>query len=111
MRPLFRASLPERIAAYSRTARGLAVICIWWVLFLLALVFVFTPRTSWETPRRAYAASSTGALPSENDSDGWAARRLCCSPSQPCDAWSPFSEDIPSSLRFEMQPEEVMHHA
>jgi hypothetical protein len=109
MRPLFRASLPERISAFSRTPLGLAVVCICWVLFLLALVFAFTLLTTAETPRRAYAANSMGASPSEKSLDGWMARRLYCYPPQPCDAWSPFSEDAPFNLRFETQPEEVTY--
>jgi hypothetical protein len=109
MRPLFRASLLERIAAYLRTARGLAVASILWALFLIALVFVFIRLPGWETRPRASAPNSTAASQSANDSGGWTARRLYCSPSQPCDAWSPFSEDVPFSLRFETQPEEVTY--
>lgn len=101
MRPLFRASLLERIAAFSRTPRGLAVICICWILFLLALVFAFTPRTSWETPQRAYAASSMGALLLANDSVGSTDRRQCYSALPQCDDWRSYSEDGPlnSELR------------
>jgi hypothetical protein len=105
------ASLPARIAAFSRTPRGLAVICICWVLFLLALVFAFTPRTSWVTQRWVTEASSTAVSASGNDLGGWMARRLYCFPHQPCDAWSPFSEDAPSSLRYEMQQETRMWEA
>jgi hypothetical protein len=105
MRPLFRASLLERIAASSRTPRGLAALCICWLLLILALVFVFTLLTTWETRARDFVVSSTAVSQSENDSDGWMARRLYCSPRQPCDAWSPFSEDVPFSLKFEMHHE------
>ena len=97
--------LLERIVACSRTPRGLAVLCICWVLFLLALVFVFTPRTSWVTQRWVTEASSTAVSLSENDLGLWMARRLYCSPHQPCDAWSPFSEDARSNLRLEMEVE------
>lgn len=45
MRPLFRASLPERISAFSRTPRGLDVLCILWIMFLLGLVFASTLLT------------------------------------------------------------------
>lgn len=108
MRHLFRASLLERIAAYSRTPRGLAVICIWWIVFLLVLVFVFTPRISWGMQLRASGHSSTAVSLLEKSLDGWTNRRLFCSALQPCDAWNPFSEDAPSSLRFEMRPEPGM---
>jgi hypothetical protein len=40
-----RVSLPERIAASSRTPRGLAVICTLWIAFLLGLVFAFIRLT------------------------------------------------------------------
>ena len=109
MRPLFRASLLERIGAYSRTPRGLAVVCICWIAFVLALVFASTLLTSWGMPRSGSAASSTAASLSEKSLDGWMVRRLYCSPHQPCDAWSPFSEDDPFNLRFEIQPEEVTY--
>jgi hypothetical protein len=42
MRPLFRASLLERISVYSRTPPGLVVLSILWVVFVLGLVFGFT---------------------------------------------------------------------
>lgn len=111
MRPLFRASLLERICAYSRTPRGLAVISILWALFLIALVFVFTPRTSWEIPVKAFTASSTAASLLGKNLGGWTARRLYCTPSQPCAASNPFSEEGPFNLRLEMHPEEVKYVA
>lgn len=104
-RPTSRASLLARIAASSRTPSGLAVICICWVLFLLVLVFACTPRTSWVTQRWVTEANSTAASLSEKSLDGWTARRLYCYPLQPCDAWSPYSEDERSNLRFETRDE------
>ncbi len=109
MRPLFRASLLERIAAYSRTPQGLAAGCILWLLFLLALVFASTQLISWVTQPRGSNASSMAASLSGSDLGIWTARRLYCYPLQPCDIWNPFSEEIPSSLRYEIQTEEVMH--
>lgn len=111
MRPLFRASPLERISAYLRTPRGLAALSIWWVLFLLGLVFVFTPRMSWGIYQKASTASSMVVLPSERSSAGWTTRRLYCSHSQPCDVWNPFSVESPFNLRFEIQPEEVKYAA
>lgn len=100
--PQFPASLLGRIARFSRTPPGLAVISILWALFVFALVFASIPLTSWEMPARASNASLTAAFLLESDSDGWMARRLFCSPSRPCDALSPFSEDSPSNLRYEI---------
>ncbi len=42
MRPLFRASRLERIAAFGRTPLGLGVLCILWTAFVVALVLGFT---------------------------------------------------------------------
>ena len=102
MRPLFRASLLERmnqsletISRASRTPRGLAVICICWVLFLLVLVFAFTRQTSWETPTRAYAASSTAASLLVSDSDGSMDRKLCYSALPLCEELRSYSEGEP----------------
>ena len=105
MRHLFRASLLERIALSLRTPRGLAALCICWLLLILALVFGFTLLISWPMPPSDFVRNSTAASPSESDSGGWAARRLYCSPHRPCDAWSPFSEDAPFNLRLEIQHE------
>lgn len=109
MRPLFHASLLERINAYLRTPRGLAVACIWWILFLLGLVFVCIRLISWEIRPKASSASSTAASLLGKDLGGWRARRLFCSVLLPCDALSPFSEEGPSNLRYEIQPEEVKY--
>ena len=108
MRPLFRASLPERIARYVRTARGLAALCICWLLLILALVFGFTLLTTWEIPARGFVVTSTDASPSEKSLDGWTARRLYCSAHQPCDAWSPTSADGHFGLRLELQRKEEL---
>lgn len=93
------------MSAYSRTPQGLAVICISWVLFLVALVCVCILLTSWETRYGAFGASSTAALPVEKSLDGWAARKLYCYQPQPCEDWRPTSEVGRSSLRLEVQPE------
>jgi len=42
MRPMFRASLKERIAAFFHTPRVSDALFILWIAFLLALVFAFT---------------------------------------------------------------------
>ena len=106
-RPLLEARL-RSIVQFSRTPRGLAVICICWVLFLVALVFAFTPRTSWVRQISVTGASSTAASPSEKSLDGWTARRLYCSAHQPCDAWSPTSADGHFGLRLELQRKEEL---
>lgn len=97
------ASLPARIAAYLRTPRGLGVLCILWLLFLLALVFVFMPLTSWVMQRSGSSASSTAVSLSVSGLDGWTARRLFCSHNQPCDALSHFSAVDPFNSKYETQ--------
>ncbi len=76
-----RVSLLGRIAAFLRTPRGLAVVCILWPVFLIALVFVFTLLTSWEIRLGATGVSLTAASPWERNSAGLTDRRLSfCQP-------------------------------
>ena len=80
--------------------RALAVVFICWIAFVAAMVFGFILLTSLATPAKASDRSSTVASPWASGLDGWMGRRLWCFPRQPCDAWSPFSEDGPSNLRY-----------
>lgn len=108
MPPLFRVSLPERIARWSRTPQGLAGVCICWLLLLLVLLFGFTLAISWGTLARASNVSSMAALLWENDLAGSTGRRpfSCLSPQ--CEDWSNTLEEGRSSLRFETNPEREM---
>ena len=109
---LSRVSRLELIALFLRTAPGLAVLSILWVLFLLGLVFGFIQLISWEMPAKVSSANSTAASLSAENLDGWMARKLYCNRQQPCDILSLFSEDGPSNLKYEIQPEEeVMYVA
>jgi hypothetical protein len=95
----------EIIALCLHEAPGLAVLCICWIAFLAALGFGFIQLISWETPPKDSAHSSTAAYRLVSDLGIWTARRLWCFPHQPCDAWSPFSEDARSSLKYEQEVE------
>lgn len=105
--PLSHVSRLEFIVLSLRTAPGLVVLSILWVLFLLGLVFASILLIRWETPPKASVASSTAASLLGKDLGGWKARRLYCLVSQPCDASSLFSEDDPSNLRYEIQLEQA----
>src|SRR6267378_2142480 len=63
--PRYPASRLERIVQWLRSPRGLGVVSILWVLFLVGLVFVFTQRISWGTPAKVSNPSSTAASLSE----------------------------------------------
>lgn len=103
--PLSHVSRLGFIVLSLRTAPGLVALSILWVLFLIGLVFASILLIKWETPPRASVANLTAASLWVKDLGGWTARKLYCNPSQPCDASSPFSEDSPSNLRYEIQPE------
>lgn len=107
-RPLFHAFLLVCITAYLRTPRGLAALSILLAALMVALVFASTLLISWATQPRVSALSSTAVSLSESDLGIWTARRLFCYRDQPCDAWSPYSEDDPSNLRYVIQPEVVL---
>ena len=103
--PLSRVSRLELIALSLHHLPGLVVVSIFYLILLGALAFAFIQLISWETVARDTSASSMAVSLSGSDLGLWKARRLYCSPSQPCDGSSPFSEDGPSNLRYEIQIE------
>lgn len=100
--PQSQESLRARITAFLLTPRVLVVPFICWLLLILALLFVFIPRISWGTPVEDESVNSTGASPSENDSDGLMDRKLFCSPSLLCDGSRSVLEDDLSPSRSGM---------
>ena len=100
------ASWLERISAYSRTPRGLAVLCIYWIVFLVAVVCVSILLTLWETHYADIELNLTVASHAEKSLDGWTARKLYCYPPQLCGESSNIFLEGRSSLRYEtLRPE------
>ena len=91
------------MSAYSRTPRGLAAVCIFWVVFLVVVVCVSILLTSWETRYGGIEASSMAASHAEKRLDGWTNRRLYCYPPQLCGESSNIFMEGRSSLKFEAQ--------
>lgn len=101
------ASRLERIVQWSRTPKGLGVVSILWVLFLVGLVFVSIQRMSWGTPARAGAASSTAASLSERNWDVLMDRRpFCCQHPLYAD-WNLYFLEGRSSLKYEIHEEVI----
>jgi hypothetical protein len=105
--PQSRASRLELITLFFRSPRGLDVLCICWLLLILALVFAFTLLTSWEMPVEGSAANSTAVSRWENGWDGWTNRKLYCSLSPQCDDSSPTFLGGRSSLKYEIQNDDT----
>jgi hypothetical protein len=77
---------------------------------LLVLVFGFIPLTSWETPKGLpVPAQRLHRSRRKAWMDGQAESCTALS-SQPCDAWSPFSEDSPSNLKYEIPYDDPSWH-
>lgn len=97
----------EFIVLSLRTAPGLVVLCICWLLLILVLLFGSILLISWGIPSWAGVANSTAVLALENDSAGWMGRRLYCSASLPCDVYSPFSADGLFFWKYETDDETI----
>lgn len=105
---VFHRGRERRLFATGRFARGartLAAGCISSALLLLGAASDSTQPISWEMLPWASVPSLMDASPLENALGIWMARKLYCSASRPCDAYSPFSTDGPFNLRFVTQPE------
>lgn len=95
------------IGLKSLSPRALAVAFICWLLLILVLVFGFIQLTCAETLPRGGRLSLMDASPLGSGLGIWMGRRLYCSASRPCDAWSPTSTDGPFDLRLVVPEEEV----
>lgn len=89
---MLAASLREHIVVSLRTPRGLAALCICWLLFLLAAVFASTLLISWARGQNG-ESSSMDAWPSARDLVGWTDRRHYCLALQLSAEFKNFSED------------------
>ena len=101
MRRISLASCLGSLSAYSRTPQGLAVLCIYWIVFLVAVVCVSILLTLWETHYADIELNLTVASHAEKSLDGWTARRLYCYPPQLCGESSNIFLEGRSSLKFE----------